>query len=319
MRGLIAAVLLVSSFEVAAERCAGVDPEALQWLDRMSHSLREVSYHGVFTYEHGQSMQALRISHSVGAGAESERVTDLSGGQSMVVRAQHPLDCVHPGHKLLRLNAGFDAEHGDCGLGEFYRLRMVGEDRIAGRDAVLIQISARDMYRYGYKMALDRQTGLLLKSQTLTQDKRILERFQFADLTIGTVDQPGTHVAPVHHAAHPGHAEAQNEPTAAPRSGIGGWSLGWVPGGFVHADAMPNAPYERTYTDGLAVFSVFVEPAAADMPPGEGRARVGGTSAYTRGRILSGQSLLITVVGEVPVNAARVVADHIVMETADVN
>jgi sigma-E factor negative regulatory protein RseB len=40
-------------------------------------------------------------------------------------------------------------------------------------------------------------------------------------------------------------------------------------------------------------------------------ARNGSTISYTRGMRLPGQPLLVTVLGEVPVNTARMVADSI--------
>ncbi len=39
--------------------------------------------------------------------------------------------------------------------------------------------------------------------------------------------------------------------------------------------------------------------------------RSGGTTSYTRGMKLSGQPVLVTVIGEVPVNTARMVADSV--------
>jgi sigma-E factor negative regulatory protein RseB len=61
----------------------------------------------------------------------------------------------------------------------------------------------------------------------------------------------------------------------------------------------------------MASFSIFVEPAADGLPPGEGAVREGSTLAYTRGMQLGGSDVLITVVGEVPVNTARIVADSV--------
>jgi sigma-E factor negative regulatory protein RseB len=75
---------------------------------------------------------------------------------------------------------------------------------------------------------------------------------------------------------------------------------------------MPSAASERrTYTDGLAVFSVFLEVLSEDIRPGEGVVRTGGTTSYTRGMHMSGRPVLVTVIGEVPLNTARMVADSI--------
>ena len=72
-----------------------------------------------------------------------------------------------------------------------------------------------------------------------------------------------------------------------------------------------HSAQDKTYTDGLAVFSVFLELMQRQIQPGEGRARTGGTTAYTRGLQLAGRPVLVTVVGEVPINTARIVADSV--------
>ena len=56
---------------------------------------------------------------------------------------------------------------------------------------------------------------------------------------------------------------------------------------------------------------VFLEELAREIRPGEGVVRSGGTTSYTRGMSFAGQPVLVTVIGEVPVNTARMVADSI--------
>lgn len=303
---LAASLTFAVSGQVQAE-CAGVDEDALRWLDRMSHSLREVSYRGVFTYQHGTAVQAMRISHSVAGTMEREEVTRLTGTDAKVVRTEHPLDCIHPGHRLVRLGQLYRSGGRECGgVAGYYQLQLVGDSRIAGRDAVIINVLPRDIYRYGYQMALDRQTGLLLKTQTVAQDGRVLERFQFADIEIGQADEGGTRVEVIHEAGHSHGGARPPTPANAPR-----WSIGWLPAGFMLTDAVGGTAHNKSYTDGLANFSVFVEPMPEMTETGAGLARQGGTTAYSRGMVISGRPALVTVLGEVPVNTARRVADSV--------
>ncbi len=289
---------------VMAADCAGTDPAALEWLQRMSGSLHEVSYHGVVTLERGGEMQVIQVSHSVTDGVSSESLVRLTGQGAQVVRASHPLECPHPGHRLLRLGAELGA--GRCGIAEHYRLELREGERVAGRQAVRINIEPRDMYRFGYLMELDRQTGLLLKAETLGRGGKRLEMFQFASLSIGDSMPPDGDVSLVHRAEHP-HPGEQPTGTLVSRD----WWLGWLPGGFSLTDAVSGNSGRRTFTDGLAVFSVFVEELPREIRPGEGVVRQGGTTSYTRGMDLGGQPVLVTVLGEVPVNTARMVADSI--------
>lgn len=287
--------------------CETVNEQAVQLLDRMSHSLRETSYQGIFTYQHGGTIQSMRIRHSVRGNIESEEVTRLSGTATRVVRTEHPLDCIHPGHKLVRIREVYSQSGDSCGIAALYQLKVGGQLRVAGRQAVLLHVLPRDMYRYGYQMALDTDTGLLLKTQTIALDGKVLERFQFADLQIGDFEGEGTQVDVMHHASHPGPAA----PPPASKDLPDLWQVRWVPEGFVLTDGAPDSRRDKTFTDGLALFTVFLEAMTELTQPGEGRARQGGTTAYTRGMAVEGRPVLVTVLGEVPINTARMVADSV--------
>lgn len=301
---LFAAVQALAAPSTSGVACPGAEPEALDWLDRMSRSSHEVDYRGVVTFQRGDDMQVMQIAHSVTGGSTSEQMTRLTGQGAQVERADHPLECLHPGHKLLQVGSGL--HEGDCGIAEHYRFAVSDGERVAGREAVRIQVEPRDMYRYGYILELDRETALLLKTSTIGRGAKVLERFQFADLAYGQKEQSSAAVATVHHAAHPNPAEQP----AGQSVGMD-WNPHWLPSGFMITDAAGHTDRRRTYTDGLAVFSVFLEPLRGDIRPGEGVARQGSTTSYTRGMRLAGQPVLVTVIGEVPVNTARMVADSV--------
>jgi sigma-E factor negative regulatory protein RseB len=288
-----------------AEACAAADAEALAWLDKMSRSLQEVSYHGIVTFQRGDDMQAMQVSHFIEDGVANERLTELTGQGAEVVRVDHPLDCVHPGNQLLQLGAALQS--GECGVAQYYRFGVFDGELVAGRRAVQIRIEPRDMYRYGYILELDRDTGLLLKSATIGRGNKILENFQFASLSYTGDASTGDVPKVVHEAQHP-------QPGAGVLS-LGGahppWTVNWLPQGFTATDQPADVSMRRTFTDGLAVFSIFLELLSQDITPGEGVVRSGGTISYTRGMHLSGMPVLVTVIGEVPLNTARMVADSV--------
>ena len=296
-------MLLVASPGTAAS-CPTADTEALAWLDKMSRGLQQTNYHGVVTFQRGDDMQAMQVSHSVVDGLDTERLTELTGQGAEVVRVNHPLECVHPGHRLLQV--GMDIKAGRCGVAEYYRFSVVPGELVAGRKAVQIRIEPRDMYRYGYIMELDRETGLLLKSQTVGRGKKILEKFQFASISYAPDTGSSGEAALVHVAEHP-HPDAGPPPENIAEA----WTVKWLPQGFTSTEGPALHSGRRTYTDGLAVFSVFLERLSGEIRPGEGTIRTGGTTSFTRGMHLAGQSVLVTVIGEVPLNTARMVADSI--------
>ncbi len=301
----IAACLFSSSLALAAS-CTEADAEALGWLAKMSRSYREVAYQGVVTFQRGDDLQVMQIARSMEDGRSRELLTRLTGQGASVVRMDHPLNCTHPGQHLLLLGGLEQAP--DCALAKYYRFQVGDGDRIAGRQGVRVQIQPRDVYRYGYILELDRETGLLLRISTLGRGDQVLERFQFADLHLGEPRAQQREVQTVHPARHP-HPDVPDSGPALSAP----WQVSWLPGGFTPTDSAAASSVRRTYTDGLAVFSIFLEQLSRELQPGEGVAREGSTTSYTRGMRLSGQAVLVTVVGEVPVNTARMVADSVRM------
>jgi sigma-E factor negative regulatory protein RseB len=299
------AVLLIFSVGATGSDCPDVDAAAVSWLDKMSRSMHQESYHGVVTLRRGEDMQVMQVSHSVHDDSTSERLVELTGQGAQIERAAHPLNCIHPGDQLLRLGALL--EGGECGIAEQYRVSVDGGERVAGRNAVRIKVEPRDMYRFGYIMDLDRETGLLLKIQTIGHGRQVLETLQFANISYAeSVPGVSDSVEVIHDARH----SNPDIPTGSLPVGRA-WSVGWLPRGFAPTDQTLAVSGRRSYTDGLAVFSVFLEDLVREIRPGEGLVRNGGTTSYTRGMSLSGQPVLVTVIGEVPVNAARMVADSI--------
>ena len=290
--------------------CPAADQEAVQWLDKMSRTASEASYQGVVTLQRGSDLQVMQLSHSVGGDTESEQLTRLTGQGARIERNRHPLDCVHPGHQLLRLSSAL--QEGACGVAEHYRFKVGEGGRVAGRHAVRILVEPRDLYRYGYVLDLDHETGLLLKARMVGRGNTTLELFQFAKLSYGLPDLDDESSELVVEAPHPAdhdHPQLRAvDDSALPRNE---WFVSWLPEGF-----MPTAPAtgpgaSRSYTDGLAVFSIFLEELQRDMQPGEGVVRQGGTISYTRGKRLGSAPVLITVIGEVPINTARMVVESV--------
>lgn len=287
----------------AASDCHGAE-EALQWLDKMSRSLRQVSYQGVVTLQRGNDIQVMQLSHFVGRGFSSERMTELTGQGAQVERGGHALDCVHPGHQMLRIASLPESER--CGLAAQYRFSIAEGGQIAGRNSVRIRIEPRDIYRFGYALTLDSETGLLLKSQTISHGHETLETMQFAQLSYTDAVAPAGEVAVNHRAEHPP-AERFGAHLAVGRA----WTVGWLPQGFAATDSPGRFTGRRTYTDGLAVVSIFLEDLDTQLRPGDGAIRQGGTTSYTRGMQLSGRPVLVTVIGEVPLNTAKMVAHSV--------
>jgi sigma-E factor negative regulatory protein RseB len=93
-----------------------------------------------------------------------------------------------------------------------------------------------------------------------------------------------------------------------------GWTLEWRPDGFVPAAAPRSGKGQAVaFSDGLAAFSVFVEPARKMVMP-TGASRIGATTVYMKQLSVDDIAFFVTVVGEVPPTTARKVAESVTID-----
>lgn len=332
----IAAFTLLATLLAGTLRAEPDDPR--RWLEDMNRAFAEQNYDGIFSYFSGQELATLRIVHMVVDGEQRERLVHLNGAPRQILRRGDEVVCmVAPDDALLALGdsmptgpfAGAFLRRYDR-ISDYYGLSFFGDDRVAGRAAVRLALTPRDAHRYGYRLWLDRETRLLLRSELIDVNGDRLEIFQFAQIRIGDdVDSralepdesDGTQVS------HLTLASKRAEPVGAQDVR---WESSWLPDGFILAAAdvrrapgSDRAVSRLMYTDGLAAFSVFVEampePGAASV-----ESRNGATVAVTQPLGLerstsaavsdageSAQRHLVTVVGEIPVVTARRIAGSI--------
>lgn len=323
LRSCIYACLLIASPVVAQD-------SARQWLTDMNAAFSELSYDGVFSFYSGSDLATLRIVHMVVEGEQRERLVHLNGAPREIVRSGEDVACIMlPGDELLELEAGIPAgpfarafiRRYDQ-ISAHYSFDFFGEDRVAGRSAMRVAVSPLDTDRFGYRLWLDKETRLLLRSELIDAEGQRLEIFQFNTLQLGEA----VTAAALEPAAYQGEIRSYLHLAAKPAVPVTtpdvDWHTSWVPAGFVMATAdvrrrPDNLASINTmmYSDGLAAFSVFIE----DMP------KVGATSMVSRsGATVAVTHLtpgpgdrehLITVVGELPTDTAQRIAQSIEFRT----
>lgn len=275
-------------------------------LSEMSRALREKDYRGLFTYEFGGALQTLRVTHRVMDGEEYENVEFLNGPSRRVERNGRNVECLSAADQVLR--GMFPAIDGNIannykGLQQHYQFYIRDDERIAGRLATVLQIVPRDDYRYGYTLSIDKQTYLPLGSMTFTSRRKVLERLQFASLDLDVDDSWVGAVGATSDIQRPEFEPCESNPEPQ------GWSLGWMPAGFVPAGAsrLIDVGDVQLYTDGLSAFSVFLEPMGKNVAA-QGKAQRGATVAYMQQHVFNGKAYTVTVVGEIPAITAQRIA-----------
>lgn len=302
MRALLLAALLCGSW-LSLPALAAAD--ASQWLDRVDRAQQQRSFQGTFVYERSGSFSTHAIWHRAAAGRVIERVLQLDGVAQEVVRSQGRTQCASASPEGGASASGKDARPYDpLKLMSWYDLKVAGDSRVAGRNAVVIMLTPKDRDRYALELHLDKDTALPLKSLLLNASGQLLERFQFTRLVTDAPSdsdlKPSQDCIPVAAA-----------PPAKP--GVSPWRAEWLPPGFevVGTGSDHNGQGSRVdrllFDDGLAKFSVFVEPATSPQAT-DGRTQLGPTAAVSRR--LSGEAgdLMVTVVGEIPMGTAERIA-----------
>ena len=305
---------------LAADVPAVSPAEAMTLLNRIQQAAQRQNYFGTFVHQQGSQVQSSRVTHAVDRAGEHEKLELMDGQAREFIRNNDDVRCYMPDSKLVLIEkrARYDTfpallTSAPIEVDQFYRVSLEGTDRIAGRNAQLVVLEARDKQRYGYRLWFDKDSYLLLKAQTINEKGQPIEQVAFTNVTIG------------------GSIEASRlKPTAVSTEGWrtetnrmvpvdlaqAGWSVTQPVPGFRKVMEVRRAFGGRedigqmVYSDGLAAISIFIEP--ADLhDTAEGEASKGPINVVTERH----GDFWLTVVGDAPAAAVRDMARQIVYKS----
>ncbi len=290
--------------------------EAPEWLQRIRQAALQRSYQGTLVVTGSGGVSSSRVAHVVQGGRRTERIDALAGEAHSLVRQEGVTRSVWP-HKQMVIEETHDRQVLFPGLSEeadervlsWYELRPVGTDRVAGHDALVLSLQARDPLRFSFRLWVERQSHLLLRLDTLDANGQTLESTAFSDLTLDV--RPAT-------------ARANDWPTAWRHYRVvrsvhqdtqlaqEGWALKTLPPGFRQVSCSrrtltpggsvhPHPVLQAMFSDGLAHVSLFVESGAPPGPAPESRHVLGATHMLRT--LVEGH--WVTVVGDVPPETLR--------------
>jgi sigma-E factor negative regulatory protein RseB len=272
-----------------------------QLLADMTKAIATLDYQGSFVYERNGQLDALRLFHAAGA-QERERLVSLNGMRSEILRTGTSITCVQDGMpaQLLQARPGASLlplipKPGNLFPADRYAVSLAGSDRVAGYAARVVEVSARDAYRYGYRLWLDENSHLPLRSALVDGARRPLEQFMFVALDIG--GKPKESDLQID-----GQSSLSAEVVEMPLPAAPQWQVTDLPPGFTFAGAQrpalgPTTAEHHLYTDGIASVSLYIEPRDTNAPviPDRAAAR-GAMHVYSR----DAEAWRITAMGDVP-------------------
>ncbi len=304
----IAVGQLTVSGTAMAER---MDPN--EWLGRMGTAVQTTSYEGTVIRIQDGKAEALKVVHTVTDGVIREKVVAQEGNGLEIIRNGNEVHCILPDRQSVLVEEWDDQSTlfstlptSEVRFGSEYDVSIVREERVAGRQTVLVAIRPHDGYRYGHRIWLDAETAFPLQTQLIGEDGTALEQVKFADISLNKTIHASA-LAPSYSTENfrwltqPSRHVSHTLETA--------WQSDDMPQGFravtTHGETMPGKDSEVThivYSDGLASVSVFI--AARPSAISEGASRVGGSNSYSA--MIDGHQ--VTAVGEVPAMTVEQIA-----------
>ncbi|NOY63370.1 MAG: hypothetical protein GXP10_09525 [Gammaproteobacteria bacterium] len=319
--GLVCA-LFMSPLSFALASAAKDTPEARQWLEKMQQSARELSYEGVFVYLRANRLATMKVVHVADDSGIYEWLISLDGVPREVLRSSRGFTGIFQGKSAVTVdkNSGMPIRPsplkvvenmGDMeAVGDFYTMTLGGSDRTTGLPSQIVTLHPQDSYRYGYRVWLDKTTGLLLKSDVIKQDGVAVEQVMYT-----TIDVFKTLSDDLRKKVTAIKARTVDSETPVSKDITQHWQVRQAPKGFVleeyyrHPARKNRTSVEQmVFSDGLASVSVFVEAQRKkEAMLFEGAAEMGAINVY--GVVVNGQQ--VTVVGEVPPLTVRLIGDSV--------
>lgn len=281
------------------------DSSPHELLDRMSNAVQTTNYEGTVLRISDGRAEALKVIHTVAEGVVREKVIAQEGSGLEIIRNGNEVHCILPEQKSVLVEEWNDQStlfstlpSSNLRFGNEYDVKIVGEQRVAGREALQLAIKPHDEFRYEHRVWLDTATGFPLQTQLIGVDGAPLEQIKFADIRldpeIGATTLMSTYSTETF--------KWYNQPKRrVARVADLNWHNASLPPGFrlvsTQQEIMPGTEDVVThmlYSDGLASVSVFIAAHADERM--STRSRAGASNSYSA----VVDEYRITAVGEVP-------------------
>lgn len=266
------------------------------WLERIGPALREQNYQGTLVIVSGNRVETVAVFHAYQDGRERMRMLTLSGARREVVRDNRVVMVIGSQPQAV----GYDSntagqwnpaeKFADAARLQSYQAKLGGTARVAGREAQVIELQAKDEWRYGFRLWLDKETALPLRIALLGEAGLPLEQIAFTELRLGATPSDSDLRA----SSQRGLQRVQSlegGKESDPR-----WRVQSPPPGFrLTAARHLGESVQLLYSDGLANVSVYIEPASPQQR-GESTMRRGAVNAYS----VSRGGRRVVAIGKVP-------------------
>jgi sigma-E factor negative regulatory protein RseB len=306
---LLALTALAPAFCHAADALS--TEAAATWLQKVADASRHMGYEGVFVFQHGGHSQTLMVSNRPSGANMENRMLTLDGKKREVRCTQQASVTLVVNGTQLRLEKRLNKRHfpdllpdNAAPLANWYEVKPVGPDRVAGRDCTNVEIAPKDAFRWGYILCTDKNTDFPLRAVMINDAGQALMQYSFAELKLGTMPKVDTRPMP-------------SVPDAATPVADGRIEVRGLPPGFHRIAAvrrqLPNHTGEVehwVFSDGLTHVSLFLEPAQKPVETIKGQSKLGMINLIKR----QVGDLQATVLGEAPWATVEAIAMNLAVK-----
>ncbi|XTZ39402.1 sigma-E factor regulatory protein RseB [Salmonella enterica] len=296
---------------------ASADVSSGALLQQMNVASQSLNYELSFISMNKLGVESLRYRHARVNDQPLAQMLQLDGPRREVVQRGNEISYFEPGLEPFTLNGSYIVDslpslvYTDFKrLTPYYDFISVGRTRIADRLCEVIRVVARDGTRYSYIVWMDAETHLPMRVDLLDRDGETLEQFRVIAFTVNA--QVANNMLAL--------SKANLPPLLSVPVGDKAefnWLPSWIPQGFSEISSsrrkLPTVdmPVEsRLYSDGLFSFSINVN--RANQNSSDQMLRTGRRTVSTTVR----DNAEITVVGELPPQTAKRIADSLKFKVA---
>jgi len=311
MRILACVLLLSAGFSVIA---AEVE-QASTWLNALSQSLKTRNFSTSFVVIKNNHAEPYHWFHGIDdEGHELEVLSLLNGPRRDILRKNDIVSYIEPelppySVKTYQISGPIPSIFsGDIStLEENYDFISLGKSRVLGRAAQVIRIVSKDQSRFGYRLWIGEESGMLLKMSVITRKGIVLEQVQFTHLEFSHSLPESLKI--LQSTVLPSVVEVHE----TQENGDTQWQINWLPTGFkkVRANKHQLSMTKQTtnfvlYADGLVDISVYVNQSSTKSREAE-FVMNGATGVFNQ----VSNGVEVSVVGKIPSNTAKRIADSV--------
>jgi len=319
MNFFVFAILL---FVTSLSAQANGDDDMWQVMQKAAVSARALTYQGIFVFQSGKQTRSVQITHMFNDKGEFARNVLLDGtprqllsqGSDLVIynqknekvviekrHGQNMFPAVLPTN-IESIKASYVVHSGDT-------------ERVADRSAQIYILESKDGLRYSYKLWIDTDYGLILKSVLFNSRNEVIESIAFSQIGLMSLENLDWFKPKID--SKKNYVMEEEVPTSTDTATKNFWSIKELPAGYHKVDQMMQMVHGNSkpvthlvFSDGLAYVSLFIEQANPKFKIGAKPIQniVGNTSYFMN--VTDGYQ--VTVVGEVPEIAVAQIGNAVI-------